>query len=113
MAGPGSARNRGAAPQRVTLRLDKWLWQARFFKTRALATALVEEGHLRINGQPTRKPGYGVAEGDVLTFPQAARIRVVRITALGQRRGPAEEARMLYLDLDTQEAGPDPADPLE
>jgi len=54
------------------IRLDKWLWQARFFKTRALAADLAESGHLRINGQPTRKPGAGVGAGDVLTFPQGA-----------------------------------------
>jgi ribosome-associated heat shock protein Hsp15 len=92
------------------IRLDKWLWQARFFKTRALAADLAESGHLRINGQPTRKPGAGVGAGDVLTFPQGARIRVVRILAIGLRRGPASEAQMLYLDLDAQK---DMSEPLE
>ncbi len=109
MAGPGAqkpgARN---GPGRETLRLDKWLWQARFFKTRALAADVVESGHLRINGQPTRKPGAGVGAGDVLTFPQGARIRVIRITALGLRRGPAAEAQMLYLDMDARETDPEP-----
>jgi ribosome-associated heat shock protein Hsp15 len=88
--------------------VDKWLWQARFFKTRALAADLAESGHLRINGQPTRKPGAGVGEGDVLTFPQGARIRVIRIVGLGQRRGPAPEAQTLYLDLDARQDVPDP-----
>ncbi len=88
--------------------MDKWLWQARFFKTRALAADLAESGHLRINGQPTRKPGAGVGEGDVLTFPQGARIRVIRIVGLGQRRGPAPEAQTLYLDLDARQDVPDP-----
>lgn len=106
MAGPGAARTGG----RATLRVDKWLWQARFFKTRGLAAALAESGHLRINGQPTRKPGAGVGEGDVLTFPQGARIRVIRILALGERRGPAPEAQTLYLDLDRRE---EPSEPLE
>ncbi|MBD1202736.1 MAG: RNA-binding S4 domain-containing protein [Rhodobacteraceae bacterium] len=104
MAGPGAARTGG----RATLRVDKWLWQARFFKTRALAADLAESGHLRINGQPTRKPGAGVGEGDVLTFPQGARIRVIRIVGLGQRRGPAPEAQTLYLDLDARQDVPDP-----
>ena len=90
------------------MRVDKWLWQARFFKTRALAADLAESGHLRINGQPTRKPGAGVGEGDVLTFPQGARIRLIKILALGLRRGPAPEAQMLYLDLDAQDAASDP-----
>ncbi len=104
MAGPGAAKTGG----RATLRVDKWLWQARFFKTRALAADLAESGHLRINGQPTRKPGAGVGEGDVLTFPQGARIRLIKILALGLRRGPAPEAQMLYLDLDAQDAASDP-----
>ena len=82
------------------LRLDKWLFQARFFKSRALAAEVVEEGHLRINGQHCGKPGHGVAVGDVLTFPQGALIRVVRVLELGERRGPATEARRLYADLD-------------
>lgn len=105
MAGPGAARS-GTA--RATLRVDKWLWQARFFKTRALAAELAESGHLRINGQPTRKPGAAVGEGDVLTFPQGARIRLIRIQALGLRRGPAPEAQTLYLDLDARDAASDP-----
>ena len=104
MAGPGAQKTGG----RATLRVDKWLWQARFFKTRALAAALAESGHLRINGQPTRKPGAGVGAGDVLTFPQGTRIRVIRILALGERRGPATEAQTLYLDLDAQDAASDP-----
>lgn len=81
-------------------RLDKFLFQARFFKTRALAVEVVEDGHLRINGQPCHKPGHGVAVGDVLTFPQGARIRVVRVMALGVRRGPPDLAQILYDDLD-------------
>lgn len=109
MAGPGSGKGtRHAPPQRPTLRLDKWLWQARFFKTRALAAETVEDGHLRVNGQRTSKPGYAVAAGDVLTFPQGGRIRLVRVLALGERRGPATEAQALYLDLDapTESASP-------
>ena len=115
MAGKG-ARDLGAkasAPQRHTLRIDKWLWQARFFKSRALAAATVEEGHLRINGQPTAKPGHAVGAGDVLTFPQGNRIRLIRILSLGQRRGPATEAQTLYLDLDAKaDEGASPS-PLE
>jgi ribosome-associated heat shock protein Hsp15 len=109
LAGPGAqklgVRN---GPERETLRLDKWLWQARFFKSRALAAEVAESGHLRINGQPTRKPGAGVATGDVLTFPQGTRIRLVKILALGLRRGPAPEAQMLYLDLDGSGDDPEP-----
>ncbi|PRX35101.1 ribosome-associated heat shock protein Hsp15 [Meinhardsimonia xiamenensis] len=84
-------------PQR--LRLDKWLWQARFFKTRSLAARVVAAGHVRVNSRKVSKPAQSVAPGDTLTFPQARAIRVVRILALGERRGPASEARALYEDL--------------
>lgn len=81
------------------LRLDKWLWQARFFKTRTLAAKVVTGGHVRVNAQKVSKPATSVAIGDVLTFPQGNVIRVVEIQALGERRGPAPEAQMLYADL--------------
>ncbi len=82
------------------IRIDKWLWQARFFKTRSLAAEVVSSGHLRINGAKIAKPGRAVGPGDVLTFRQSGRIRVVRILDNGTRRGPAAEARALYDDLD-------------
>lgn len=81
------------------LRLDKWLWQARFFKTRALAARQIGAGHVRVNGRHAQKPARPVGPGDVVTFAQAGRIRVVRIEALGTRRGPAPEAQKLYSDL--------------
>ncbi|MFN3844758.1 MAG: RNA-binding S4 domain-containing protein [Paracoccaceae bacterium] len=103
MAGPGAKPASGIQPR---LRLDKWLWQARFFKTRSLATEIIESGHCRVNGNRTGKAGYGICVGDVLTFAQGARIRVIRIQALGLRRGAASEAQRLYLDLDPT-AAPD------
>lgn len=81
------------------IRVDKWLWQARFFKSRSLAAEMVAAGRLRISGQPVGKPAKSVRAGDVLTFPQAGHVRVVRILALGTRRGPAAEAQSLYEDL--------------
>ena len=81
------------------IRLDKWLWQARFFKTRALAAGVVKSGHVRVNGNRAGKPAQMVRPGDVLTFTQAERVRVVRIVAPGVRRGPAPEAQALYDDL--------------
>ncbi len=109
MAGPGARdTGRSAPPQREVIRLDKWLWQARFFKTRALAAEMVETGHLRVNGQRSAKPGHAVAAGDVLTFPQGGRIRLVRVLSLGERRGPATEAAELYLDLDAPAAAVSP-----
>ena len=100
-------------PARATMRLDKWLVQARFFKTRAIACETVEAAHVRVNGQRTAKPAYAVGAGDVLTFPQGSRIRVIRILGLTVRRGPATEAASLYLDLDAS-AGPETdASPLD
>jgi ribosome-associated heat shock protein Hsp15 len=92
------------APRRDgTERLDKWLWQARFFKTRSLAARLVSEGKIRVNAQRVSKPARAVGPGDTLTFPQGRAIRVVRITALPVRRGPAPEAQACYDDLSPPE----------
>ena len=81
------------------LRLDKWLVHARFCKTRSLAAAQVNAGHVRLNGARVQKPAQTVAPGDVLTLTQPRLVRVVRIEALGARRGPADEARTLYTEL--------------
>lgn len=78
-------------------RLDVWLWRARFFRTRTLAAKAVSGG-LRVNGARTDKPATAVRVGDVLTFTQGARVRVIEIAALGARRGPATEAQALYAD---------------
>ena len=80
-------------------RLDKWLWFARFFRSRTLASTLCESGRLRINKAIVRKAHQTVRAGDVLTFPQGAHIRVVAVKALAARRGPAGEAALLYDDL--------------
>ncbi|WP_375173125.1 RNA-binding S4 domain-containing protein [Pseudooceanicola sp.] len=85
--------------QQQKFRLDKWLWQARFVKSRSLAAGLVTGGHVRVNGNRAAKPAHGVQPGDVLTFPQGDRIRVVRILAPALRRGPATEAQTLYDDM--------------
>jgi ribosome-associated heat shock protein Hsp15 len=81
------------------MRIDKWLWHARFFKTRTLAAATVSAVHVRINSVKTAKPAHGVVAGDVLTFAQGDLVRVVRVVAHGVRRGPAPEAQGLYEDL--------------
>lgn len=80
-------------------RLDQWLFYARFFKSRSLAAKQCRARRIRINGAPQIKASAQVAVGDVLTFPKAGRIVVVKIAALGTRRGPAPEARALYEDL--------------
>ena len=88
-----------ASPDSNGQRLDKWLWRARFFKTRTLAAKLCNGGHVRSGGNPITKAHHQVRTGDVLTFAQGRYIRVVKVLALGTRRGPATEARTLYEDL--------------
>jgi len=85
--------------QTDTLRLDKWLWHARFFKSRGLAAALVKSGRIRVDGTSVSKPSRAIAPGVVLTFPKEDEVRIVRVIALGVRRGPAPEAQALYEDL--------------
>jgi len=82
------------------MRIDKWLWFARFVKSRSLASKLVSDGRMRVNGAPTQKAHYTVKPGDVLTFPLGPHIRVIKVLDLGTRRGPAVEAQTLYEDLD-------------
>ena len=81
------------------MRLDKWLWQARFYRSRALATRAVETTPFRIDGRPTDKPHASVTPGMVLTFAYGGDVRVIRVLALGERRGPATEARTLYEEV--------------
>jgi ribosome-associated heat shock protein Hsp15 len=80
------------------IRLDKWLWHARFVKTRGLAAKLCEGG-IRIDGNLVAKAGATVRPGQVLTFALGRHVRVIELVAIGVRRGPAEEARALYRDL--------------
>lgn len=80
-------------------RLDKWLWFARVVKTRSLAAKLVLDGHVRVNAQRTEIPAKPVGPGDVLTIALESRIAVLRIVAIGARRGPFSEARLLFEDL--------------
>lgn len=85
-------------PKAEKIRVDKWLWHARFFKTRSLAAKQVGAGHLRLNGSKITKTAQSVTSGDVLSFPQGQQLRVVEVVAIGTRRGPAPEAQTLYLD---------------
>jgi ribosome-associated heat shock protein Hsp15 len=81
------------------LRLDKWLWHARFCRTRSMAAGLAAAGKVRIAGSAIFKAHYAVKPGDVLTFPLGPHIRTVKVLALGIRRGPPAAARLLYEDL--------------
>ncbi len=81
------------------MRADKWLCFARFCRTRSLAAALVSEGRLRVNGQRVGRASHPVGVGDVLTFAQGERIRVVRILGLPRRRGPPAEALAFHAEV--------------
>lgn len=81
-------------------RLDKWLWFARFAKSRSLAAKLIASGFVRVNGQRAESAAKAVAVGDVITMALQRTTVVVRVADLGTRRGPAPEARLLYVDVE-------------
>ena len=85
----------------LALRLDKWLWHARIFRSRSLASKFCLEGRIRIGGRVVEKAHQMVKPGDVLTFAHGRDVKVLKIVALGKRRGPVPEARTLYEDLST------------
>lgn len=78
------------------IRIDKWLWHARFYKTRALAAEAAQSGRIRRNDARVEKAGLEVKVGDILTLGRGREVVVVRILACGIRRGPAPEAQLLY-----------------
>ena len=84
-------------------RADVWLWRARFFKTRSLAARFLDEGRVRMTrgGVETRldKASRALKPGDEVVFALGGRLIAVRIEAMGERRGPASEARGLYSPL--------------
>jgi ribosome-associated heat shock protein Hsp15 len=84
-------------------RLDKWLWHARVVKARSSAAALVESGHVRINGVREKSPGHGVKAGDVVTVALDNSVRILKVVAFAERRGDATAARVLYEDLQGRE----------
>lgn len=90
-----------------TLRIDKWLWFARFFKTRSLAASVIEAGEVRLNGRVVVKTSQGLKPGDDLVFPSGKRLRRVTVLALSDHRGGAPEAQALY----REEEPPPPEDP--
>lgn len=92
--------NGDAAPD--AQRLDRWLWCARLFKTRTLASKFVADGNVRVTrGETTQradKPSYTIRPGDILVFSRLERLRIIKVDACGERRGPASEAQTLYTD---------------
>lgn len=82
------------------MRIDKLLWYLRFAKTRAVAQALAQQGHIRLNGRRVERAHQKVGAGDILVVPQSGRPRVIELLALPLRRGPAAEAQGCYRVLD-------------
>jgi len=82
-----------------TIRIDKWLWHARFFKTRTIAQAFVTGGKIRLNSERVSKANQKVKPGDVLTFVHGKQLCVIEVVSISNRRGPAPEAQTLYNDM--------------
>jgi len=96
-----SPRDADRAPGR--LRIDRWLWAARFYKTRTLAARAVEGGKVKLNGERV-KPGKEVKTGDELEVRSGELRWLIGVRALALRRGPAAEAALLYVESDESRA---------
>ena len=81
------------------IRLDTWLWYARFYKSRSLSSKAILNGKLRVNSNKIIKPASKVKINDVLTINHINMVRIIQVQSLGSRRGPASEAQKLYNDL--------------
>jgi len=78
------------------VRIDKWLWHARFYRSRVLAQQAAASGLLRLNGLRVERASAGVRPGDIVTVPHGRDVLAVRVEAVAVRRGPSAEARKLY-----------------
>ena len=87
------------------IRLDTWLWYARFYKSRSLSSKAILSGKLRVNSNKIIKPAAKVKLNDVLTINHVNMVRIIQIQSLGARRGPASEAQKLYKDLSGDATG--------
>lgn len=92
----------------TSLRIDQWLCFARIAKSRTLAQALIERGKVRLNRSRIDKTSQPVRSGDVITISLGPRVRVLQVSALGKRRGPASEAATLYVELTPAAGGTKP-----
>jgi ribosome-associated heat shock protein Hsp15 len=81
------------------MRIDKWLWAARFFKTRSLATTAIAGGKVHLNGERT-KPGKTLRVGDTLTISRGQLTYTIIVRVLSEQRGSATQARELYEETD-------------
>ena len=81
-------------------RIDRWLWHARFVRTRGAAAAITEAGYIRINGARINAPGRMIRTGDIITVALDRGVRVVRVTGFAERRGAPLSVAALYQDVD-------------
>jgi ribosome-associated heat shock protein Hsp15 len=101
-----AAPHASAHPAAPSVRLDIWLWAARFFKTRSLAKQAIEGGRIDCNGAPA-KPSKAVHAGDRVRIRRGEETFVVDVTALSEQRGPASAAQTLYRETDESRAARD------
>ncbi len=97
MASPGAAGS---------IRLDKLLWFLRFARSRSIAQAMIETGHIRLDGRRVTRSSCAVHAGATLVLPVGERIAVIRLLSLPLRRGPAPEAQACYVRLDSEAPAP-------
>jgi len=97
----------GPAPGKEQ-RIDQWLFFSRLVKSRTLAHALVERGKVRINRIRVDKASHAVKPGDVLTLSMGPRVRIIEVREIAERRGPATEAQLLFVEIESSVPSADP-----
>jgi ribosome-associated heat shock protein Hsp15 len=90
------SRIRARTTKMTSARIDKWLFHARFYRTRAMAQAAASAGKVRLNGIRVTKSAQTLKPGDILTLGRGGEIVALRVLALAERRGPAAQAQLLY-----------------
>ena len=88
------------------MRIDKLLWFLRLAKTRSIAQAMVEHGHMRLNGRRVERAAHRICVGDILVLPLPSGVRCIEVLVLPERRGPAAEAQQCYRTLDAGGSNP-------
>jgi ribosome-associated heat shock protein Hsp15 len=88
------------------VRIDRFLHCIRLVKSRTLAQSVIDSGYVRIDGKRVEKPSEDVRIGSVVALPLHGRVRILKVLALPERRGPADEARLCYQELGIDEARP-------
>ena len=81
------------------MRIDRYLFFIRLIKSRTIAQAVIDQGHVRLDGKRVEKPSEEVRVGSIVALPLNDRVRILRVLALPDRRGPAAEARLCYEEL--------------